>query len=53
MKCYVFNCNKTAVEFIELTAKPYNRLPICRKHEQEFPPEYPRVDKDKFGNPLK
>lgn len=53
MKCYVYNCNNHAVKFIELTTAPYNRLPVCRKHEREFPESYPRVKTNKAGKMIR
>ena len=47
--CYVWNCTRKAVIFIELTTSPHKRMPCCQEHADEFPPEYPRVDTDEHG----
>jgi hypothetical protein len=42
MKCYVWNCDREAVQLIQLTTSPHKKLPVCREHEQQFPQEYIR-----------
>jgi len=53
IKCYVWNCHKKAVIFIELTTEPYDRMPCCQKHADQFPEHYPRVKTNKYGESLK
>lgn len=52
MKCYVWDCSEKAVIYIELTTKPYERMPCCQEHADQFPDDYPRVKRNKEGRGL-